>query len=543
MSEPHEHEIEVFNVALELPASQRAAYLEVACVGDPTLRQRLEALLAADEQTEELLPTTGDSAKATIKLKLPAAPDDNAVGQLIGRYKLLEKVGEGSKRQTRGGQLMAARRDAQENGDGAGDGERWARLYAELGRLPESFRAPLVLCYLQGLSQEQAAAQLHCPLGTVQSRLARGKAKLKNRLETRGADISGLLLTSALPGEHLLRAPESWAEATVRLALDFVRAKGPAGAGAGLVSATLAEEVLRGFVMIKLRLGLAAVLLAGMLVSGAAIWAGQGGGKPGSAKVPSAAVAKQADDPKKPQEKPKEPSIVDRTVRGTVRDEQGRPVAKVWVGEHLRPQPSRWQAIEPPDRVRESKEPFRSEQGEILPPGTLGKYFEVRDGQGTWRPVRPGDLRVYQPPPYPEPFNLVPESIAAARARGQTVYELRSRKWGLDPAGRVPVRTDSQGHFSLPVTFIRDYPDVGLVFATADFSRQAIHVVRVGDPDRPLDITLLPAREVRARVIETPGGHPDEWLGCTVYTVDPALASLYDIPAIGAKGVSGETRL
>ncbi len=49
--------------------------------------------------------------------------------------------------------------------------EDWATLHDELGSLPRSFRDPLILCYLDGLTQEQAAAQLLCPLGTIQSRL------------------------------------------------------------------------------------------------------------------------------------------------------------------------------------------------------------------------------------------------------------------------------------------------------------------------------------------------------------------------------------
>ena len=47
----------------------------------------------------------------------------------------------------------------------------WAKLHDELSILPRSFREPLVLCYLEGLTQEQAAAHLRCPLGTIQSRL------------------------------------------------------------------------------------------------------------------------------------------------------------------------------------------------------------------------------------------------------------------------------------------------------------------------------------------------------------------------------------
>jgi serine/threonine-protein kinase len=45
MLQPPEHEIEVFNIALELPAQERAAYLDEACAGDTALRLRIEELL------------------------------------------------------------------------------------------------------------------------------------------------------------------------------------------------------------------------------------------------------------------------------------------------------------------------------------------------------------------------------------------------------------------------------------------------------------------------------------------------------------------
>jgi RNA polymerase sigma-70 factor (ECF subfamily) len=52
-----------------------------------------------------------------------------------------------------------------------------------LARLPERYRAPIVLCHLQGLTHDEAAGRLRCPVGTVRSRLARGRALLRNRLE------------------------------------------------------------------------------------------------------------------------------------------------------------------------------------------------------------------------------------------------------------------------------------------------------------------------------------------------------------------------
>ena len=59
-------------------------------------------------------------------------------------------------------------------------------LHQELIQLPERFRAAVVLCDIEGLSYQQAAAQLNVPLGTLQSRLARARNRLRNRLIRRG---------------------------------------------------------------------------------------------------------------------------------------------------------------------------------------------------------------------------------------------------------------------------------------------------------------------------------------------------------------------
>ena len=64
--------------------------------------------------------------------------------------------------------------------------DRDAILHEELVRLPEKYRTAVVLCDLEGLTQEQAARQLGWPDGTVRSRLARGRERLRERLTRRG---------------------------------------------------------------------------------------------------------------------------------------------------------------------------------------------------------------------------------------------------------------------------------------------------------------------------------------------------------------------
>lgn len=187
----------------------------------------------------------------------------------------------------RGAEMLARRVD-----DGRPP-ESWPELYEELERLPEKLRAPLVLCYLEGLSHEQAAGQLRWTVRTIRSRLARGRERLRGRLARRGVTLSGALLAPASG-----RMAAAWVEQTVRAAVRIAAGESTAAVASGQVT-LWTEGVLRHMLITK-----ACTVMASLLMiagAGATAWwtasMAAGGAGQGPGTTPPAAVGREAISP------------------------------------------------------------------------------------------------------------------------------------------------------------------------------------------------------------------------------------------------------
>lgn len=168
-------------------------------------------------------------------------------------------------------------------GDDITLGELKERLDEEIAELPEKLRAPLILCCLQGMTRDEAAARLGWSIGMVKGRLERARERLRRRLARRGIELGAGLFPLVLSCADAVCA--SLTAATVHAASTAL-----AGKPLPCAAALLAAGFLRGLFLAKLR---ALVLALGLLVGLAGILAcvcGQGGSAQADRPAPQPAL-------------------------------------------------------------------------------------------------------------------------------------------------------------------------------------------------------------------------------------------------------------
>jgi RNA polymerase sigma factor (sigma-70 family) len=108
-------------------------------------------------------------------------------------------------------------------------------LHVELDRLPDRYRLPLLLCYIEGQTREAAASALGLSVGSVKGRVRRGLALLRRRLVKRGVSLSAGLLSAAT-------ALETVSAVSPALTLSFIRE--PSSRAAELAKETLMRTMM-----------------------------------------------------------------------------------------------------------------------------------------------------------------------------------------------------------------------------------------------------------------------------------------------------------
>ncbi len=165
---------------------------------------------------------------------------------------------------------MAADRDVEIGTPG--DPDRDAAVHEEVDRLPEKYRAPVVLCDLEGRTQQEAARSLGWPIGTVKSRQSEGRRLLRDRLARRGLGpaVAGAVVES-LRRTAVAATPKAVSRGTVQAAM-HQSTRLLTGFGVSAQVLTLTQGVLRAMFWIRLRYLAVVVLGVGIASGGASVY-------------------------------------------------------------------------------------------------------------------------------------------------------------------------------------------------------------------------------------------------------------------------------
>ena len=174
--------------------------------------------------------------------------------------------------------------------------EEYEALHEEVSRLPERYRVPVVLCAMEGLTYEEVARRMGCPVGTIGVRLARARERLRSRLIRRGIAPAVALADAIFEagGVSALMSP-ALIDSTIQGAAVFAAGDAAAIACLPESAVTLSHAVLGAMTLARIKLATSSV----MIVTFAAAVGLVGGYSPKAARpsVPESppAIADRAD--------------------------------------------------------------------------------------------------------------------------------------------------------------------------------------------------------------------------------------------------------
>jgi RNA polymerase sigma factor (sigma-70 family) len=194
-----------------------------------------------------------DAAQATFLILVQRAGSIREQAALGGwLYRVATNVARRLRRSKKDSQPLP---DDVPGGEPAQPDDSLELLAAEVARLPEKYRLPVQLCYFGGLTTAEASDRLGCPKGTVLTRLAWARERLKKSLAGRG-------LSATLPGAALQAVGRQWMDSTVRAGLGLLAGSSPALVGVSRQTVSLIEGVIRNMVWNKAKYVLLVVALA-----------------------------------------------------------------------------------------------------------------------------------------------------------------------------------------------------------------------------------------------------------------------------------------
>lgn len=347
----------------------------------------------------------------------------------------------------------------------------------ELQRLAEVYRLPVILCCLEGRSQEEAARQLGWTPGSVKGRLERGRARLQQRLARRGLTLSAARAAVELSrGAASALAVARLVGPTVRGALAFAARQPQGGESASAAATALAREVLRSPALAKLGTAAALALATSLLAAGLLTYRAANAPDAAPSALPPGEIQGLAAPAAFAGNQPRAPAEGDDArveVSGFVLAPQGRPVAgaRLYVG-YARRRNEPEAVADPPDYpLRATSGPdgrfrfafARSELDERYLDASRPVVVAVADGLGLdWAEIGGRDplrLRLVEDLPL-EGRVLGPDRrpVAGARVRVREVTSLRpedAQDGGAGKScrgplpGQPPATTDADGRFRL----------------------------------------------------------------------------------------------